>query len=652
MLVTFRQQGSETIPTALSRSERVGTDVPAAATDPSMPISGGKVRGGSMRRALLILVGVVLLPLLVVQMAVCWAWFHGRRVEEEQANLELGRAVGSAFETAIRDVIRNELAIGSALSELQPYSPLQASRFLATAAAQYPLISSWSWIDPSGTVLASSETTTVGRAVLGSPYAAALTEGHPSHVDVIDGPAVPGRPTVMVTQRITRPDGGLLGVVAATIETRALGEVIGARDRGERGSISLFDGRGRLVYGSPARLRGHNDWTDDDPLLDAVLAGGTEETGTFRSPLDDTTQIAARVPIPRLGWVAGASRPLSVAMAEVRKAFWLVIGLNILVAMLSVGAAATLSRRIIAPLHRLRDHARAMGRGDLDHRTEVGGIRELQELAVTFNRIAGRIRSAQNELARANGLLEKRVAERTAELERTTSQLRSLAWKITRSEERERRRLALLLHDHLQQLLVAARLQVETATHGVEDAAVRGSLNLTVDWLNEAIAESRSLTVELSPPVLYSSGLAAALEWLAQHKAKKYGLAVDVVADPAADPTDIDTSVVLFQAVRELLFNVVKHARTDRAEVRMGLVDGDPDLVQVVVRDHGAGFDATALQAGSTAGFGIFAVRERLGMMGGTLQFNSARGEGTRIVIHAPRDRAGGASAQASAGEA
>ena len=109
------------------------------------------------------------------------------------------------------------------------------------------------------------------------------------------------------------------------------------------------------------------------------------------------------------------------------------------------------------------------------------------------------------------------------------------------------------------------------------------------ELLNQSLDVSRSLTVELSPPVLYEAGLAAALEWLGRHMQETCGLAVDVEADPQADPESEDLCILLFEATRELLFNVLKHAHTGNARVRLArsLARGE---IQLVVSDEGGGF--------------------------------------------------------------
>jgi two-component system CheB/CheR fusion protein len=264
-----------------------------------------------------------------------------------------------------------------------------------------------------------------------------------------------------------------------------------------------------------------------------------------------------------------------------------------------------------------------------------GGAPECILLA--FNDITERKR-AQEELASLNRNLEARVSDRTALAERRAEQLRKLAAELTRSEQRERERLAHVLHDDLQQLLVGARLQVETARGQAQDAKSQESLGLASDLLDQSLAASRSLTTELSPTVLHE-GLGAALRWLAGQMAEKHRLAVHVEAVAEVQQDDEGVTVLLFQATRELLFNIVKHARTREATVRLERIE--PDRVRIVVEDKGAGFDLAKLDRKSRtgSGLGLFGIRERIEHLGGHLQITSVQGQGTVVTVAAPLRR-------------
>ena len=118
------------------------------------------------------------------------------------------------------------------------------------------------------------------------------------------------------------------------------------------------------------------------------------------------------------------------------------------------------------------------------------------------------------------------------------------------------------LHDGLQQLLVIAALNLEQQQKRDSDGGAAPSelIRKAKHQLDEAIAAARSLNFELFPPVLQRSGLPAALKWLADWTHDKYRIEVRVAADPRADSGRKDVRTLLFESVRELLFNAVKHA--------------------------------------------------------------------------------------------
>ena len=239
----------------------------------------------------------------------------------------------------------------------------------------------------------------------------------------------------------------------------------------------------------------------------------------------------------------------------------------------------------------------------------------------------------KDELVSFNEVLEREVDQRTHELRRRAEQLQAMAREVTDAEQRERRRLAQLLHDDLQQLLVAARLRLSAARSDGE-GDVAQIIAEAEDLIGQSIDTSRSLSTELAPPALYNLGLPGALRWLAGWCQQQWRLEVEAHCDEAASPPDQRLQVLIFSAVRELLLNVVKHAHTGRAEVRLGIDNGQ---LRCVVQDWGQGFDvARARDSQGNAGFGLFSIQQRLELLGGRVHVDSAPGNGTRVQLTAP----------------
>jgi len=237
-----------------------------------------------------------------------------------------------------------------------------------------------------------------------------------------------------------------------------------------------------------------------------------------------------------------------------------------------------------------------------------------------------------------------------AELERRTLQLRRLALQLTVAEQSARKQLAGTLHDGLQQLLFSAGITLNQVVKGnLQDNQVKSLLRVRAD-LNEAMEAAHTLTVNLYPPTLHLGGLPAALEWLAKRTKEQHSVVVSVTADPRANPEASDVRVLLFGAVRELLFNAVKHAHVDRVDVKLAL--GPNDTIHIQVSDEGVGFDPNvSLHDKDQVGLGLFSIQERLSLLGGHLFIQSAPGTGAQFSITLPRAgapdlTAGGAEAR------
>ncbi len=240
-------------------------------------------------------------------------------------------------------------------------------------------------------------------------------------------------------------------------------------------------------------------------------------------------------------------------------------------------------------------------------------------------------REAEAALRRLNENLEKEVAERTQLAKARTRQLQALASQLIQAEDQERRRIADLLHDDLQQTLAAARLHMEEFRAGVDPEP---KLAYIQQLMESAIVKSRQLSQDLSPPVLLHCDLVGTLQWLAGNMRKQFGLEVELQADIIPQLNDDPFKSFLFRAVKEHLFNVTKHAGVKRA--RVTLTDRDGRLA-ITVSDEGRGFDpAMLVDQDVKYGLGLSRVRERIRAIGGDLDIDSAPGKGSRFTLSIP----------------
>ncbi len=257
-------------------------------------------------------------------------------------------------------------------------------------------------------------------------------------------------------------------------------------------------------------------------------------------------------------------------------------------------------------------------------------------------------RQAEQALRKLAATLEQQVMERTALAETRAMQLQRLALELSNAEDRERKQIALVLHDDLQQYLAAVRFHLQMLSPESPGERTREQIRQIEKLIDESIRRCRTLSHELSPPVLHQSGFLAALEWLAEDMKAKHGFDVALRIRKEAEPETPALASMLFRSVRELLFNSVKHSGRDAAAVEAG-VEGDSVFVRV--EDKGKGCDPGLFSDGKARirGFGLFSIRERLTFVGGRCEIESAPGKGCRITLRIPRS---GVSAPASSGRA
>lgn len=256
-------------------------------------------------------------------------------------------------------------------------------------------------------------------------------------------------------------------------------------------------------------------------------------------------------------------------------------------------------------------------------------------LAPTGTDITERKRQ-EEELRRWKDELELRVHERTHALSDSQARLRALSSQLAMAEQHERHKLAENLHDHLAQMLVVGQMKTGMVKKQPElSPATRAMIQEAGKVFQQALSYTRTLIGELSPPSFREYGLPAALQWLAEQM-QKNGLQVDVRTDADHVPLSEEQAVLVFQCVRELLFNVLKHAGVQQATVQV--LTGGLGEVRVIVLDQGQGMIEDDTRRDAQPGhLGLFAVRERMASVGGRAEVSSKVGEGTSVTLCLPR---------------
>lgn len=223
--------------------------------------------------------------------------------------------------------------------------------------------------------------------------------------------------------------------------------------------------------------------------------------------------------------------------------------------------------------------------------------------------------------------------ESQGELAACRAALRSMALELSRAEDAERTRIARDLHDDLGQTLAAVRLRLaeleEAATDEVRQACIAG----IGDLVAAAVQSIRTLTFGLSAPAMPEVGIEVELEHLATHLTEKHGVPCRYDSDAEPKPVSPEVAVALLRVGRELLYNIKKHSRADKASL---MVERARDRIRLTVRDDGIGFQPQEPSTPERVGLGLLIVRERLAEIDGDVEIDSDPDSGTRIVVTAP----------------
>jgi PAS domain S-box-containing protein len=285
--------------------------------------------------------------------------------------------------------------------------------------------------------------------------------------------------------------------------------------------------------------------------------------------------------------------------------------------------------RVLDEVHRAHEGGEAL-RTEYRMLTRMGELIWVRDDALIVRDDSGRPLFLQGIMF---DVTARKLAEEKVKLYQT--QLRTLASELLFTEERERRRLAIDLHDSIGQALAISKLKLDALRSAVLSSPLALDLEEICGLLDGTIQQTRSLTFELSPPVLYELGLVPALESLVEEVERRYNLRIHFMEDSRPKPVSEDLAVLLFRAVKELLVNVVKHANAQRARVT---IVRDGDHIRIRVEDNGIGFDPAEIDSHEDRArrFGLFSIRERLHHLGGHVEIESSPGRGALVSLTAP----------------
>lgn len=414
--------------------------------------------------------------------------------------------------------------------------------------------------------------------------------------------------------------------------------------------LTLWDGYGNVVAATAARVPDLVN-REHQRLLGDFMAR-REPTVVVHRPqaAPDRAHVVAFAPLPGLpgGILLEQSEDAALGMPRALLHRLSILGLLFLLAGMALAWLTT--RQVVGPLVRLTEDTARITAGDLSTPVSQAGQDEVRYLARSFETMRRQLQESHAQLADANRELEHRVQERTAELELRNSQLTAasrllqerenertfLLQKTIQAQEEERRRVARELHDVVGQFLFAQAVEFSVAEG--EAQAVAPHLAARLAGMRTAtsrmVGEVRRLTVDLRPELLDDLGLAAALDWYAEQVLQRQGIRVALDVDALDHRLPAQAEVVVFRVMQEAITNILKHARA--SQVRVAL-KWDGERLAGTVEDDGQGFDTVSLAgAHDEGGIGLLGMRERVALLGGSLQIFSAPGRGTRLIFRVP----------------
>jgi PAS domain S-box-containing protein len=354
-------------------------------------------RNMGIQGRLFLLILIVLVPILLIEAIIYYERFQTRKAEELQANLELARAVGRTFDSFVADILHTQLAIGLAASASPPISKDSLLKMLHAVEAANPMLRSFTWISPEGIHLVTTNPTIANRKILEwDQFSRIESGGHRAVTPIFVSPYT-GERVFRIFQGIGDPKGKLLGVVACTAVADKLDPLL-AFQRSKGAGISLIDSKGVHVYRYPFTpyTPEQKDWLKQYPMIQDALKG-KEATAEVLGPSGEK-RLVGFVPIPSIGWVVAASRAEEEVMAAFISRIFSQALLTLIITLAAFGAALVFSRPISRSIIRLRTHALALGRGEVEEIAPASGPGEIKDLSAAFDQMVEEVDLRGNAL--------------------------------------------------------------------------------------------------------------------------------------------------------------------------------------------------------------------------------------------------------------
>lgn len=474
----------------------------------------------------------------------------------------------------------------------------------------------------------------------------ALQSGRPVVSDVlIRNPS--GKPVVAAVTPLKDLNGATVGLVGGEVDItgNSLGSVLAAVQLGDTGYVDVVDSQGIvLATTDPAHLLTSSDHNNilADLIRKRHTAVSTCHSCHEASPVTverRSVEVMAFAPFPTIPWGVSLRQDEDEVLAPART---LQRSLILIGGVLSIPAFFLtwgLSRSIVRPLKYLSASAKRIAEGNLNDSIPSLGRDEIGQLAHNLDTMRAALKESIASNQEWTRELEHRVQERTRELEETQAARRELLRKVISAQEEERKRIARELHDDTSQSLATLVMAVDTAMAAPSQSPK--------DW-EERLKNMKALAVNslegthqmifnLRPAMLDDLGLLAALRWYAENRLQSQGIKVhvEVIGDERRLPSEVEATV--FRVSQEAINNVGKHALATTVLIEINF---KPSSLVVEIEDDGRGFDLSSIGGASpTQGLGLLGMRERVNLIGGTLNISTRAGEGTQVTLEVPYEQ-------------
>lgn len=485
--------------------------------------------------------------------------------------------------------------------------------------------------------------------MLGIPYVGkALYEGKPVVSDVYT--MEPTRKKVILALvPLKDREGNLIGVAGGEINPAnyLFTRIIKSTSAGTS-TIELIDSHGVVISSNdPGRIL---TYSDHNRFLGNLITQKRSTVSTCHRchQLEGqdtalTKDMLAFAPLAVAPWGVSVREPQEIALApstNLKKVFFSLSLIYIITAViLSIG----LSRSIVSPVKSLIKATHRIGRGEFSRPVGVSSRDEIGALAKSFETMRERLAEFNSQLQRYNVELERRVLNRTKELERGKKRLSLLLDEVIHAQEDERKRIARELHDETSQSIAAIGMSIDIASIALHEKKLTPEMLLelrqrvaqTLDYMNMLIQDLR-------PPVLDDLGLKSAIRWLMERHLAEKGIKYSLSTSQEFDALGMGDGLIkekaeltLFRVIQEAVINISKHADASNVEVSLSVSDSH---LKVEVMDDGVGFDVQRVLDEGTGrrGYGLMGINERVGLLEGTLSIHSRPGKGTHITVNIP----------------